>query len=224
MTAARTRPFQPKKKRTFRETRTTSSYTARAVGPQTLIRKLRYATQTSVNPPAGGAAANVFIRANGMFDPEVAVGGHQPLGFDQYMTMYDHFKVLGSKITVQFLQEGSGHASQAVACISLDDDVTANTSIENMIEQGLSTWKVMQAEQAQAEPTILSKTFSSKNFFRNKLYSAELQGNVSSDPQEEAIFNISVAGLNGTDPNVTDMLIVIDYIVSFTERKTLVSS
>jgi len=201
-----------------------SSYTAQATGPQTLVRKLRYSTQTNVNPGAAGSAANVFIRANGLFDPEVAVGGHQPLGFDQYMEMYDHYKVLGSKITVQFLAVGSDTGSQSICSISLDDDATANTNIDNMIEQGLSTWRVQQHSGAQAKPVVLTKTFSLKKYFRNRKSAESITGSKFADPTEQAFYNISVAGLDATDPNLTKMLITVDYIVSFSERKTLISS
>ncbi len=214
-----------KKKSTYRrKSKTSSSYTARATGPLTLVRKLRYSTQTNINPGAAGIAANVFIKANGLFDVEVAAGGHQPLGFDQYMDMYDHFKVLSSKISVQFLQVGNDTASQAIVAITLDDDTTANTSIDNMIEQGLSTWKVIQGSQAASKPTTLTKTFSSSKFFSNRKSAADLLGTVAADPVEGAFFNISAAGLDSTDPNLTKMLIVIDYIVSFSERRTLGSS
>jgi len=33
------------------------------------------------------------FRGNGMFDPDYAVGGHQPLGFDQYSALYQQFFV-----------------------------------------------------------------------------------------------------------------------------------
>ena len=46
------------------------------------------------------------LRANGMFDPQTAVGGHQPRGFDEFMEAYDMFTVMGSKISCSWMYEG----------------------------------------------------------------------------------------------------------------------
>ncbi len=207
------RPYKKQKK-------FTSSYTRLATGPKTLVRKLRYVTRTSIDAGAVGAASNLWIRANGMFDPEVAIGGHQPLGFDQYMALYDHFKVVKSKISVTFLQSTS---PRIIGSIYLDDDTTANLDIGNMIEQGLTSWAVVAS--GDVKPTTISKWFVSKDFFSGKQHSAELLGSDTSDPAEGAFFNISVAGLDpAADPASTNVLIVVDYYVSFSERTTLVSS
>jgi len=40
------------------------------------------------------------------YDPEVALGGHQPRGFDQFTDVYNTFTVLGSKISVSWMYEG----------------------------------------------------------------------------------------------------------------------
>ncbi len=39
-------------------------------------------------------------RGNSIFDPEVAVGGQQPRGFDEYAVLYSKYYVVGSSITV----------------------------------------------------------------------------------------------------------------------------
>lgn len=215
--SARTRPYK-KKAKTSR-----SSYTGLAVGPKTLTRKLRYATQIAITGGALGAATNVFFRANGCFDPEVAVGGHQPMGFDQYMAMYDHFKVKSSKINVTAVGGDTNAVDSVILSINLDDDATANVVMASMIEQGLTSWAVIAS--GTNKPTTVSKTFNSADFFSSKKYSAELVGNDAADPVEEALFNVSVAALNSGDtPDATRVLVVIDYIVEFSERTTLAQS
>jgi len=42
---------------------------------------------------ANNVSKHWVFRGNGMFDPNYAVGGHQPLGFDQYTALYQSFFV-----------------------------------------------------------------------------------------------------------------------------------
>ncbi len=213
----------PIKKKRRANTSTVSSFTRLVTGPLTLVRKLRYATHIVFNP-AAGSAQNIFIKANGLFDPEVAVGGHQPLGFDQYMAFYDHFRVESSHITAYFQPTTANVVSQYVAAISLDDDVVANTSSVNMIEQGLATWKLGNVG-AGNEIVTLRKSFNNKKFFKNQHSSFTVVGSALSDPSELANFNISVGPMDGvSDVEETKCFIVIDYIVTFSERKTLAQS
>ncbi len=215
-TSARTRPF--KRSKTSR-----SSYTALAVGPKTLTRKLRYVTRLAINPGASGASTNVFIKANGLFDPEVAIGGHQPMGFDQYMLIYNHFKVTSSKCTVTYVADSASNADNVIMTLNLDDSLDANLSVESMIEQGITTYGVQ--TQGSVEAGQISKSFNSNNFFANKKYSAEMTGTDAADPLELAFYNISASSLGPTDDSGSvRCLVVVDYIVQFSERTTLIQS
>jgi len=58
---------------------------------------LRYETGgTSQSLIAG--TNRVVIRGNSLYDPEHAVGGHQPMGFDQLIALYNRFRVTASYI------------------------------------------------------------------------------------------------------------------------------
>lgn len=45
-----------------------------------------------------------IFRGNGMYDPEHAVGGHQPKAFDQMCLFYRNYLVFASKIAITFFQ------------------------------------------------------------------------------------------------------------------------
>ena len=59
----------------------------------------RYAESITVN-----AVANVDVwhlyRCNGMYDPRVALGGHQPMYFGRMGATYDHYVVTGATIRI----------------------------------------------------------------------------------------------------------------------------
>jgi len=106
---ARKVPYAKKRHSSYRKSRDYSIYSLRsfpsvfADQPPILKAKLRYSCTFEANH-AAGAPNHYQFRANGMYDPEVAAGGHQPFGFDQLMARYQNFTVLYSQCKAQFLQ------------------------------------------------------------------------------------------------------------------------
>jgi len=107
---ARKAPYAKKQyMRPMRKSRDYSTFSLRsfpsyfADQPPILKAKLRYSCQFEANH-AAGAPNHYEFRANGMYDPEVAAGGHQPFGFDQLMARYQHFTVVYATCKAQFLQ------------------------------------------------------------------------------------------------------------------------
>lgn len=197
-------------------------------GPEiSCIKKLRYVDQISVNPYSLGNAQHHKFRANGCFDPDITGAGHQPMGFDQYMLFYNHFKVLGSKITVQGLSQASGTVEndQTIVSLSLDADTTTITDIRRQIELGLCSYQINNPG-GSGRGVKLSKTFSMKKFFQNRADSDDtLIGNVAADPTEQAVYSLAVANLESADDAAPlAFLITIDYIVQFSEPKQLAMS
>ncbi|HIA02129.1 MAG TPA: hypothetical protein EYN66_09490, partial [Myxococcales bacterium] len=81
--------------------------------------------------PTGTAVLQYRFRANGMFDPQVPLGGHQPRGFDEFMDAYDMFTVLGSKISVSWMYEGYNGPSLVTALGNLNQSI--NTSNDTAV-------------------------------------------------------------------------------------------
>jgi hypothetical protein len=55
----------------------------------------------SLDPAAVGAG--VQYASNSIFDPNLTATGHQPLSHDQWSQFYQHYLVMGSKITIKVL-------------------------------------------------------------------------------------------------------------------------
>ena len=70
--------------------------------------------------------------------------GHQPLYFDQLMTIYNHYIVIGAKITVKFYSVPCYYSSQ---CMPLpnDDGTIVPASFTALAEQGAAVSGVVSA-------------------------------------------------------------------------------
>lgn len=89
--------------------------------PLTMLKKLRYYTQITLNPAADTPAVYNFY-ANNVYNPQGYEGsaGHQPLYFDQLMAFYGYSTVLGSKCQLMLIPSTTTNTSPiayaAVTC------------------------------------------------------------------------------------------------------------
>lgn len=73
--------------------------------PQSMKATLRYSTSADFSLTTNQAVTHQ-IRANDLYDPQFALGGHQPRSFDEYMGLYSTFTVKSSKIMINWVYEG----------------------------------------------------------------------------------------------------------------------
>lgn len=197
------------------------------VVPDSKIVKLRYVETVSRNPGTGATATYLF-RANSLFDPNFTSTGHQPLGFDQWSIFYDHYTVIGSKITAQFLSTTSTPTTGAAVCgIRLADSVSTVADVTTAMEQGTSNYRIMTNANASGKVT-LTKGFSAKKFFGLKDVKDNrgiLGASMTTNPPEDAYFQVFVGPTElSQDLGDINIIVTIEYIAKLTERKTLVQS
>ena len=195
--------------------------------PKSKMFKFRYCDSISLNAGIGTIASHLF-KCNGLFDPDSTGVGHQPLGFDEASNYYNHYVVLGSKITVAF-SAGSLSASygpsQLVGVFITDDASFPNTT-SALTEQGLTKWRYLAQAQTKgnATTTVVNK-YSTKKFFNVsdvKDNIEELGADVGSDPNDQATFAIWTGSMDtSADPPVVNAFVTIDYIVMMREPKAL---
>lgn len=185
--------------------------------PKTMFTKMRYHTTFNLDPGTGILAYKI-IKANGMYDPEVSAGGHQPRGFDQLMALYDHFVVLGSKITASFASANTSYST--INLVALRDTSTPSAAVNDYMEGGYVSSKIAEVRGG-GGINIIKKTFNNKFLGRSKALSdPDLKGSASADPTEGAYFHIITSAMDSSvDPVVTNVSIVIDYIVALIEPK-----
>lgn len=106
--------------------------------PRSTVTTLRYCETYSLTSTASSIAKQVF-RMNSIYDPDFTNTGHQPYYFDQLSTLYDHYVVLGSKLTVQFFQVpspiGNAQPSGPVTVGIICDPTGTTSSLLSTLEE-----------------------------------------------------------------------------------------
>lgn len=168
-----------------------------------------------------GIKQNYLYSCNGMFDPNITGTGHQPMYFDQFSALYDHYTVIGSRITVRLTPTAAGEDGFRVA-LFLNDDTTVTPDISGIIEQSSGSHKLIPP--GSNNTYVLTKNWSAKKTFGGSILgNDDLQGNATSNPVEQTYFSISLGGTSAVDV-VCTVDVTIEYTVIWDELKDLASS
>jgi len=177
---------------------------------------------TNVSPEV---ATTLVWTMNGLFDPEVPVGGHQPMGFDQAMAFYEHYTCVANEVTVTFC---SGAANNdAIACgFYLSSSATPVTVSDQIVENGLLYRKILTSNVNNSKDiqTISAKINLTKFFGKKIINEDDYRGNAAALPTEQAYMIFFVNNLSGTNTNPVIMDITTNYTVKFTEPKKIPQS
>lgn len=212
--------------------------------------KLRYATRVEFVPTGTTIVAKTFL-ANGLYDPDTTLGGHQPRGFDEFMAAYTTFTVQGSKASCSFMYEGYDGPSVAATAGNLGKTVTARDFTEpepaltpmicgmhkgtdaigagtgqDQIEKDRTVWTFING---QSQHGVLRNSLSVGEFFgKHALTGAEgYTGTASGDPTEQVYWSVWCGRVSDDYPAEKTKVIgymVIEYDVIFTEPKSLSQS
>lgn len=173
---------------------------------------------------SGGVMNSFNLKANGMYDPEPAVGGHQPLYFDTMTEIYNHFTVIGSRAKVKVVAAADTVAPPFKVALFLNDNtVVTPTSVDGVIEQTNSKWVQLGPDNMQA---TLTKSFSAKRQFGKVNTSQDgYRGNSGADPTELSYFTVALQSTDtATGAFSAYVTVEIDYIAVWTELKDIAQS
>lgn len=205
--------------------------------PNRYVTKLRYVDHVTLTLPVGGAAVSNSFRANDLYDPYSGAGGHQPMGFDMLSAHYDHFVVIGSKITVTPFALDGGDGGNVKACfwgLGLTDTgselpgLTYSTIMENnnITRRLTRTGHTNNFAGMGSYSRPKKMYFSLKKFFHLKT-SDDRQYWCSSvaSPADQAFFEIWCVG-DGTDSTQSThtFAVQIEYIVRCCEPRMILTS
>jgi len=195
--------------------------------PSNKVVKLRY--HEIVNETSAGFSLYYNLIANGLYDPNYSGGGHQPLGYDQWTQFYNHYVVLGSKISVKIIVPVQTAFTQAFQCaLKLTDDPSAPTFDNALFEGSKTRWKTLSPSTTHAATVTVGGKYSAKKFFNL----GDVKDNVTrigapngNNPTDIAVYQIVLFNqMGGGIPENITYEITIDYIVSWSEPKELTIS
>lgn len=168
-----------------------------------------------------GSTANQQFTCNGMTDPDISGGGHQPMNFDQLAALYNHYTVIGSKIIFRISQAATTNGPMLLSYF-INDDNTITPAGDSLAEQ--STSKTVSIPTGSNNIYTLRGKWSAKKFFRGSIMgNTDLRGNASNNPAEASLYTITAYNpLGGT--STVNIEVFIQYIAVWTELKDIAGS
>ena len=156
---------------------------------------LKYAQDIELKIPAqAGLIDRYQFRANSINDPDYQLGGHQPMGHDQYANFYQKYVVVGASLTATFRNTSNSSltsdTNQQYICGVTT--TTPNQIISNNYEL-LENNRTSYGKTSPQKPfQVINKKFSSKKFWglSNILDNADYGAAMNNNPLQECLFEI----------------------------------
>lgn len=221
-----TKRYRRKKRyprKSSRMLRTVTPY-VRAPLPNKFMTKLRYAENFILD--AGVLTPSVLVfGGNDLYDPEIAVGGHQPRGFDELMAMYQHFCVVSSKINVKFITSSTttGSTTPNRIFISPQGSTTKLALVNDYIEGGAVKYDTLNNSTSGGNNAkSLTMACSTRKFLgvSKPLSNPDLRGTSTASPIELWSWHVGCQGFQSENSLPMNIQVLIEYIAVFTEPRT----
>lgn len=185
-----------------------------------------YQLTTGINPEV---AAFISFALNGMYDEEVAAGGHQPMGFDQAMSFYEHYTVTEVAWTVTFLVNSGatlGGSTNYGIGYTITPDAAGITAVDAIVENGLMKRSLITSNSANSNnrATFSGKLNLAKYFGKDILNEDDYRGNVGANPVEMVYLELFAHSLSSSSTVTFDVDVTLDITALFTEPKKQVQS
>lgn len=161
----------------------------------------------------------VNFSANGMFDPNVTGGGKQPMAFDNMTALYNHYCVVGSKITVKCTPISTTNPA-AFFGIYINDNTTAVPTSSSAYLANTSSYVIMPTGGSLTK-SLGAKWSARKMFGRGVLANTDLQGTSAANPAEQSYFTLFFAALDEASNTGAAFVVDIEYIAIWKEPKDL---
>jgi len=192
--------------------------------------KLQYTDITAAADLAIGSVNTILWRANDLYDPQYAAGGHQPFGFDQLIALYQHFTVARSQINVEIMNTGeyknAGWILHLASAAGEQAAAYAAGGVAAITELPRSTGVAMCAvDVSLPRQRTITLNFSGPSFFNKSLQSmlgnTAYSGTAAASPTEDAIFEVTCFSPTNAvvDFTMTAVKTTITYWAVFSEPK-----
>lgn len=224
-------PYKGKSKRPYKPRRRTRRKKAvnkisRGTFPATYIARHTYVDRITLTQSINDVMVDHLFRSNSLYDPDYTGTGHQPLGFDEMAVIYDHYEVLGAKITVDFTPQSTTELkSNIVVGIATTDTLgpLASGNLNKLLENGHRCYKQLSDIRDWGR---LSCGYSQRKTFGKHARGTDNQkGTNATNPAEGTYFGVFAQATDAsTIADPVSCLVKIEYFTKWTERKIMSQS
>lgn len=201
-----------------------------SIVPDVFRTELTYSDVFTVGPSTNEILGVQVFSAGGLYDPDITGSGHQPCGFDQLMTFYDHYVVTHARIEVQGFVLGASNVEyilgEAWLSVVPTASSTALTSSDLFFEHPYAVAGLCgRASGVQGDRIVCSldipKWFgvTEAEFIADDTH----RGTASGNPSEDSYFQVGATRMAYSDASSIPVTCRarITYKVLFLERKEL---
>jgi len=157
----------------------------------------------------GAATTTWSFCGNSLYDPDAQVGGQQPSGFDQWSTLYRHYRVIGAKCTVTI-----GLPNYTHAALNIRGAEAVTWSDQSMLAQPMSQW-ISARSNAVVENKRLSIYANSSAITGFDRDDDTLSAQVTASPAAQWFFDVTVYNKDAGNSYNADFIVNIIYFVEF---------
>lgn len=192
--------------------------------PKNMMMTNKYTEIVQLSFASAQATATTYnFVCNSLYDPNQSSTGHQPLYFDQLMALYDHYTVIGAKMTVKFYWTSSNQPPAVVGCFINDDPTSTSAVPSTLMENSNVQHRIMGLNQ-QTPVEFTMKWSAKKAFPGSTLANANLQGNAAASPAEIQCFTLFLSAADGASATSAFAEVNIEYISIYNELKDIAGS
>lgn len=189
------------------------------VFPDKIFVKLPYATLLSRAP--GAITDEYSFRGNSCYDPDYTGVGSQPVGFDQYSELYNEYRVMSSRISIEIV---NNIASGMNVTLMASTGAAGSGSFIGSSQQPYTKYKFAGGTSSSNKIYIKNFMKSSKMWGRPVKTEDNFAALINANPVNEWFWVFEAVSSNASTNLSYDMLVRIIYYVEFSSRKTLPTS
>lgn len=187
---------------------------------------LRYSHRADLDTAIASLNTTV-LRGAGAFDPDFAIGGHQPLGFDQWSALYQRYRVVSCKITADFLSEAIDTPFDGcIPFVCATETSSAFTFPDTYMEQPYSKAGIM-LRHSGISSTRITMNVKTADFEGDSgaLFDKDYTADIGGLPTRDWFYHV---GAVNSDPSALTLdckvHCILEYTIRFYDREDLLQS
>jgi hypothetical protein len=190
--------------------------------PDILSTKLRY---VKYDVSSGSYQALIQFRGNGMYDPEYAVGGGQPMGYDQITALYNKYKVKSCGIKITLVNAGTSPCYVSVYPVAMTTSGTAPPSGGLEVDSEMRYSKRAVLTSASAKGTVVLRNYMTTKKICGEHYLDDVfEAQSNNLPTTQWFWNIAILTTSGASDMNVAFNVELDYDADFSDPVRLAAS